>query len=93
MPTGIDVIHSKYLDGGMPIFYRKPKSKKRRIIKKWCKRACNWRNEDKAFIMNVDPGTGDREAYLIVDRDTLVQIEKETRAKDELKGGLVPEEL
>ena len=41
----LEIIHSPALDMGIPVFFRRPRSKKRRIIEKWKKRPENWRYE------------------------------------------------
>jgi hypothetical protein len=43
--ANINVIHAPLLDQGIPVFFRRPVSKKRRIIKKWKNRKENWRYE------------------------------------------------
>ena len=42
---------------GSSLFFRKPRSKKKRIINKWKKQSCNWKHfkpDDNCYIMNED---------------------------------------
>ena len=57
IPSLFDIVVKRdpYLPTERNVFFRRPRTKRKRIINKWKKRECNWRTEPLNLVMFVNP--------------------------------------